>query len=148
MTTSALGRLDEALIRDRLRRARVARVAFADGEQPLIFPVNVAVDDDQRIAFRTAIDSPLAGLDGRRVAVEVDGYDVATRSGWSVLVLGVARDVTEAADPAAVASKRLPVDSWAPGPRDRVVAVLPLSISGRNVPPADDADWFAGVPSS
>lgn len=146
--TAAIGHLDEALIRERLRRARLGRVSFVDGDQPVILPVNVAVDDEQRIAFRTAPDSPLAALDGRRVALEVDGFDPATRSGWSVLVLGVARDVTDAADPAAVASRRVPVDSWAPGQRDRVLVVLPLSISGRHVPPSDDSDWFAGVPSS
>jgi len=146
-TSSPITRLDESLTRERLRRARVGRVGFVDGDQPMILPVNIAVDD-QGIAFRTAVDSPLAALDGRRVAIEVDGYDPATRSGWSVLVLGVARDVTEAADPGAVAARRMPVDSWAPGPRDRVVIVLPLSISGRSVPPSADSDWFAGVPGS
>jgi nitroimidazol reductase NimA-like FMN-containing flavoprotein (pyridoxamine 5'-phosphate oxidase superfamily) len=146
--SAEVAHLDEALIRERLHRARLARLAFVDGEQPVILPVNIAVDEDGRIAYRTAADTPLAGLDGRRVALEIDGHDPASRSGWSVLVLGVARDVTNAADPGAVAGRRVPVDSWAPGSRDRVVLVLPLSITGRTVPPSDDADWFAGVPSS
>jgi nitroimidazol reductase NimA-like FMN-containing flavoprotein (pyridoxamine 5'-phosphate oxidase superfamily) len=146
--TGSVPHLDEALIRERLGRARLARVAFVDGEQPMILPVNVATDAEHRLVFRTAAETPLAGTDGRRVAVEIDGYDAATRSGWSVLVLGVARDVTTAADPAAVAARRVPVDSWAPGPRDRVLIVLPLSISGRAVPPSSDSDWFAGVPAS
>ena len=98
--------------------------------------------------FRTSAAAILAGLDGRKVAVEIDGHDPGLRAGWSVLVLGVARDVTDAADPDAVRLRSVPVDCWAPGERDRCFVVVPLSISGRVIPVGDDGDWFAGVPSS
>jgi len=136
------------VIRDRLARARFARLAFVDGEQPLIFPVNVAVDKDDHIVFRTAGGTALAGLDGRRVAVEVDAHDPGLRTGWSILVCGVARDISAAPDPEAARLRALPVDCWAPGPRDRTFAVLPLSITGRVIQVADSGDWFAGVPAS
>jgi nitroimidazol reductase NimA-like FMN-containing flavoprotein (pyridoxamine 5'-phosphate oxidase superfamily) len=140
--------LDESLIRHRLSRARFARLAFVDGDQPMVVPVNIVTDHAERIVFRTASSGLLGGLDGQKVAVEIDGHDPGLRSGWSVLVLGVARDVTEAADPDAERLRALPVDSWAPGERGRCVAVLPLSISGRVIPVRGDGDWFAGVPGS
>jgi hypothetical protein len=140
--------LDEVLVRERLRRARVARLGYADGEDPVIVPVNVAVDDEERIVFRTTGDGPLAALDGRRVAIEIDGIDAPRRSGWSILVRGVARDVTEAPDVVAARARTVPVDCWAPGPRDRTFVVLPIAITGRVIPVGPDGDWFAGIPSS
>jgi nitroimidazol reductase NimA-like FMN-containing flavoprotein (pyridoxamine 5'-phosphate oxidase superfamily) len=140
--------MGESLVRERLRRARFARIGYVDGDQPIVVPVNIAVDTDQRVAFRTAPDGPLAALDGSRVAIEIDGYDGTTRSGWSILVLGVARDVTDATDPAALSARKLPVDTWAPGDRSRILVVIPLSITSRTIPPSPDGDWFAGVPSS
>ena len=114
----------------------------------MVVPVNITTDDAERVVFRTAAAGILGGLDGHKVAIEIDGHDPGLRSGWSVLVLGVARDVTTAADPDAVRLRSLPVDCWAPGDRDRYFAVLPLSISGRVIPVGADGDWFAGVPSS
>lgn len=143
-----VGHLDEARVRERLGRARIARLGYVDQRGPLMVPVNVAVDAEQRVIFHTARESALAGLDGHNVAIEVDGFDRATRSGWSILVRGVARDVTEAKDASAVALLRAAVDCWAPGPRDRVFVVLPLSIDGRHIPVGPDGDWFAGVPAS
>jgi len=143
-----IDRLDESLLRERLRRARVARIGFVDGDQPVIVPVNVTTDDEGRIVFRTGTTGPLGALDGRRVAIEVDGYDTTLRSGWSVLVQGVARDITTATDVAAERLQRLPVDCWAPGSRDRIFVVLPLSITSRVIHGDAQGDWFAGVPAS
>lgn len=146
--TTKLEPLDEAIIRDRLHRARVARIAYVDGDQPMVVPVNIAADESQHVVLRTAADSALARLDGRRVAIEIDGYDAGMRSGWSILVQGVARDITEAPDADAQRWQRVTVDTWAPGLRDRRLVVLPLSITGRVIPLRADADWFAGVPGS
>ena len=143
-----LKHLDESLIRHRLERARLARLGFVHGDQPMIVPINVRADDNERIVFRTAAGTIVDQLDGCKVAVEIDGHDPATRTGWSVLVLGVARDVTDAADPDAVRLRSVPVDSWAPGERSRCFAVLPLSITGRVIPIGPNGDWFAGVPAS
>lgn len=147
-TDPPLQHLDESLIRHRLSRAKFARLAFVDGDQPMVVPINITTDRAERIVFRTASRGLLGGLDGQKVAVEIDGHDPALRSGWSVLVLGVARDVTDAADTDAQQLRALPVDTWAPGERGRCFAVLPLSISGRVIPIGDADDWFAGVPGS
>jgi uncharacterized protein len=141
-------RLDEPLLRERLGRSRVARIGYVDGDQPIIVPVNIATDDEAHIVFRTDVAGPLGGLDGRRVAIEVDGYDMSVRSGWSILVQGVARDITTASDVSAQRLRRLPVDCWAPGSRERLFVVLPLSITSRVIDVSADGDWFAGVPGS
>jgi nitroimidazol reductase NimA-like FMN-containing flavoprotein (pyridoxamine 5'-phosphate oxidase superfamily) len=140
--------LEEAELRERLSRARIARLGYIDGQDPVIVPVNVIVDADQRIVFRTSSSSALAELDRRRVAVEIDGFDTATRAGWSVLVRGVARDVSHGDDVQAVAARIADVDCWAPGHRNRTFVVLPLSITGRVIPFGPAAGWFPGVPSS
>jgi hypothetical protein len=140
--TTLIHLLSDAIVGERLRAARVARVGFVDGGQPVILPVNVAVDAALRISYRTTADGPLAALDGQRVAVEIDGVDVDTRSGWSILVLGVAHDVSMGTSAAA------DIDSWAPGHRTRTITIVPHSIGGRDIPPGDDADWYPGVPGS
>ena len=148
VTTETVHPLDETLTRERLRHARFARLAYVDGEQPVVVPVNIVADETQHVMLRTAAESALADLDGRRVAVEIDGHDNATRSGWSILVRGVARDVTDAADVEARRWQHVTVDTWAPGVRDRLIVVLPLSITGRVIATNVDSDWFAGVPGS
>jgi nitroimidazol reductase NimA-like FMN-containing flavoprotein (pyridoxamine 5'-phosphate oxidase superfamily) len=140
--------LAEAEVQERLGRARLARLGFVDGDDPVIVPVNVVVDAEQRIVFRTSSSSALAELDGRRVAVEVDGFDTAARAGWSVLVRGVARDVSCGDDAVAQTARDANVDCWAPGERERTFVVLPLSVTGRVIPVGPDAGWFPGVPSS
>jgi hypothetical protein len=145
--SDGLGPLDAARVHDRLGRARIARLAYVDGDEPVVVPVNVLVDGEQRVVFHAAADGPLAALHGRRVGVEVDGFDEGERTGWSILVHGVARDVTEADDLAALVARRAAVDCWAPGRRDRVMVVLALAITGREITVGRDG-WFAGVPAS
>lgn len=81
---------------DRLRSARVGRIAFVTQGDPIILPVNHAVDGEG-IVFRTAPGSKLLAGDAElRVAFEVDGFDVDRRTGWSVLVRGIASTVEDA----------------------------------------------------
>jgi nucleotide-binding universal stress UspA family protein/nitroimidazol reductase NimA-like FMN-containing flavoprotein (pyridoxamine 5'-phosphate oxidase superfamily) len=143
-----LEELADGVVLERLRAARVARIGFSDDGQPIIIPVNVASDDEGRLVFRTRSSGSLARLHGERVAVEIDGVDAAHRRGWSILVRGVAREITEASDPTARRLRAVSVDCWAPGPRDRYFTVLPVSITSRRVEDRVDGDWFAGVPGS
>jgi nitroimidazol reductase NimA-like FMN-containing flavoprotein (pyridoxamine 5'-phosphate oxidase superfamily) len=140
--------LDEALMRDRLAHARLARLAFLDGDQPLVVPVNIWSDGVSAVVFRTTVDGLLGALDGEKVALEIDGHDPEARTGWSVLVVGAARDLTAASDPDSERWRAAPVDSWAPGVRARTYVVVPQSITGRIVPVGTDGGWFPGIPSS
>ena len=147
----APARLDDlapAVVAERLQRARVGRLGYVDDDGPAVVPINIAVDAQQRIVFRTAADGQLARLDHRQVAIEVDGIDAGRRTGWSILVRGIARDVTYARDIIAVTARAQAVDCWAPGDHDRTFVVVPLSVTGRTIPVRPDGDWFAGIPVS
>lgn len=117
-----------------LERAHVGRVGFvADGEQ-LVLPVNFVVDGDS-IVFRTAAGSKLdAAMGGTEVAFEVDETDDRRHAGWSVLVRGPARVVTDPIERAAV--ERLPLRPWSHAPKPHYVRVEARTVSGRRLPGA------------
>ncbi|MEV0966702.1 pyridoxamine 5'-phosphate oxidase family protein [Streptomyces sp. NPDC049910] len=137
-----------ALLRPRLRelgtdecRARlsthgVGRVAVTTPDGPAVVPVNYEVIDD-RIAFRSAPGSVPAAAAGTEVAFEVDHLDETASRGWSVLVVGPARHVTE---PGAV--RRLAEGAhtrpWAGGEREMWVSIRPRRITGRRIDPAGE----------
>ncbi|MEX2588124.1 MAG: pyridoxamine 5'-phosphate oxidase family protein [Actinomycetota bacterium] len=75
------------------KKAKVGRVGFVAHGHPMILPVNYQADDSS-VVFRTSEGTSLSLLGGARVAFEVDSYDASTHSGWSVLVHGVAQEVT------------------------------------------------------
>ncbi|MET3806313.1 nitroimidazol reductase NimA-like FMN-containing flavoprotein (pyridoxamine 5'-phosphate oxidase superfamily) [Nakamurella sp. UYEF19] len=78
---------------NRLRSARMGRLAFFSDGYPMILPINHGMDGDS-IVFRTAQGSKLAAAENEMpVAYEIDGTDVDRRAGWSVLVRGEARTV-------------------------------------------------------
>ncbi|WP_055627345.1 DUF1918 domain-containing protein [Streptomyces hirsutus] len=121
--------------RARLSTHGVGRVAVSTPHGPAVVPVNYEVVDDA-IAFRTAPDSVPAAAVGSEVAFEVDHVDEAMSQGWSVLVVGPARVVTE---PDAV--RRL-VDGahttpWSGGEREMWVSIQPTRITGRRITPAE-----------
>lgn len=114
-----------------LASASLGRIAVTIGAVPAIFPVNYRVLDGQ-IVFRTGEGTKLHhATKGVVVAFEVDRVDEDHREGWSVLVVGVARAVTDAEQADAVL-ERLP-HPWAPGNRQHVVAIVPEFISGRRI---------------
>lgn len=129
---SGLETLDPSECRALLGRAGVGRIAFTDRALPAIQPVNYAVHGDD-VVFRTAVESRLATAAADTiVAFEIDDFDAATRTGWSVMIIGRARPVT---DPARLAALHaLPLISWAPGEHDRFITIRPELISGRRIP--------------
>jgi nitroimidazol reductase NimA-like FMN-containing flavoprotein (pyridoxamine 5'-phosphate oxidase superfamily) len=78
----------------RLSTHGVGRLALAAEGGLVILPVNYSVIDGA-IAFRTAPGSTIAAAIGSNVAFQVDHVDEALSQGWSVLVQGSARAVTD-----------------------------------------------------
>jgi nitroimidazol reductase NimA-like FMN-containing flavoprotein (pyridoxamine 5'-phosphate oxidase superfamily) len=133
-----------------LARSRVGRVGFVVAAQPRVLPVNFSAAPDGAVVFRTTPTSILTAVDGQPAAFETDGYLEHQRTGWSVCVHGVGREITDDDDPAARQLQQLTVITWAPGRRDRWFTITPDEITGRRLPltiAPSDFGWFAGVVS-
>lgn len=110
----------------------VGRIAFtADDGGPIVLPVNYTWFEGS-VAFRT-LDRELQDLiDGQFVCFEVDEWSAETRTGWSVLVRGAAREVTQWAEREQLESIGLVPwarDVWRP----RWIRVEPTEITGREL---------------
>ena len=127
---SALEELSEGTCKELLQANHFGRIAVNGSEGPEIFPVNYWYEDD-RIAIRTSPGTKLAAAAQNVVGFEIDHVDDEARSGWSVLVVGNAYEVTNSIDTISVAVQGAPIDSWAPGPKTSLVRIEPRSISGR-----------------
>jgi uncharacterized protein len=76
----------------------LGRVAFTSGALPVIAPIEYVYADGV-ITFRTESALKLrVASHGDVLAFEIDDLDVATGTGWTVLVLGRATILTTAAD--------------------------------------------------
>jgi len=108
----------------------VGRAVFTERALPAIVPVAFAVHDDA-VVMCTAADTRLAAAATRGVlAFQADRIDPSTRSGWSVVVVGIAEVVDDAAEQARI---RLLLHRWAPG-RNEVFIRLPLKVvTGRRI---------------
>ena len=74
---------------------RFGRLAVAM-DSPVIRPVNYVFDErSQSVAFRTADGSKFhAMLINGNAAFEIDGIDPGSRTGWSVIIVGMTEEVT------------------------------------------------------
>ncbi|MER6122119.1 DUF1918 domain-containing protein [Streptomyces sp. NPDC001795] len=113
----------------------VGRIAVSTPDGPAVVPVNYEVIDGA-IAYRTAPDSVPAAAVGAEVAFEVDHMDEAMSQGWSVLVVGSARIVTEP-DVVRRLTEHAHTEPWAGGAREMWVSIQPRRLTGRRIQPAD-----------
>jgi uncharacterized protein len=119
-----------------LQREEFGRLVVVEGDRALVFPVNYATDRDA-VVFRTADGIKLSSARHHRVTFEVDHTDRTTRSGWSVVIQGVAQEVTQfEASEVLERLDELLIDPWAPGEKPHVIRIVPLQITGRRVRPA------------
>ncbi|WP_225850452.1 pyridoxamine 5'-phosphate oxidase family protein [Streptomyces sp. HPF1205] len=109
----------------------VGRVAVTTDAGPAIVPVNYDVVDEA-IVFRTAAAAAPALAAGREVAFEVDRIDEALSEGWSVLVLGPAAEVTDAAEVRDLRA-RAHTTPWAGGDREQWLRIRPVRLTGRRI---------------
>jgi nitroimidazol reductase NimA-like FMN-containing flavoprotein (pyridoxamine 5'-phosphate oxidase superfamily) len=108
----------------------VCRVVFTVDALPAVLPVNYAVDAAD-IVLSTSIGSRLAAAaDGGVLAVQIDDLDSESRTGWSVVVTGVAEVLPDGEE-----WRRLRglLDRWLPE-RDLVGIRLPMTVvTGRQI---------------
>ncbi|TVZ06136.1 pyridoxamine 5'-phosphate oxidase family protein [Trebonia kvetii] len=123
----------------------IGRVVFTHRAMPAIRPVNHLVEG-RTIIIRTHLGAAIAsratagtagaavGPEGSRaedpgsvVCYEADQIDPARHTGWSVIVTGLARLVT---DPGAIARYADALHPWMAGEMHQVVAIEPRFVSG------------------
>lgn len=109
----------------------VGRVVFTDRALPAIVPVNFLLHGG-RVVVRTGTSSTLAAaVRGTVVAFEVDDFDTATRTGWTVTITGRARHVVDDLELAQL--RALPLAPFAGDHLDHVVVIPVELVSGRRV---------------
>ena len=120
-----------------LKTVPVGRVGVTMDALPVVLPVNFVVNNGT-IVLRTVPGTKLdAATAGMVVAFEADNYGTNTEPwGWSVLVRGVAEEITDLNELQTVHA--LPLESWAlDGSADRYIKIAPTMISGRRIIPPE-----------
>jgi nitroimidazol reductase NimA-like FMN-containing flavoprotein (pyridoxamine 5'-phosphate oxidase superfamily) len=110
--------------------SQVGRIAISVGALPVILPVNYLAFDGA-VWFRAPSNGTHSRASvGSVVAFEADGYDDAGSFGWSVLVRGIADEVSDPHTLEEVRSRF--VDAWPRGDdADRYIIVPTTMITGQ-----------------
>jgi nitroimidazol reductase NimA-like FMN-containing flavoprotein (pyridoxamine 5'-phosphate oxidase superfamily) len=123
--------LTETECRSLLSTHGVGRLAVPTDSGPVVVPVNYSVVDGG-IVFRTEPGTAPALADGQRVAFETDRIDEAFSEGWSVLVRGPAKTVTDPDEVARLEEQAFSTP-WAGGRRELWLRIEPVSVTGRRI---------------
>lgn len=108
----------------------LGRVAFLIEGWPQVFPVNYSTGEGA-LLFRSAPGAKVSHAPGARACFEIDGWDEMAGTGWSVMVQGTIRDITDATDGQAAALRELSLHPAAPGVRNHLLALFASRVSGR-----------------
>jgi nitroimidazol reductase NimA-like FMN-containing flavoprotein (pyridoxamine 5'-phosphate oxidase superfamily) len=109
----------------------VGRLAVIIDGAPEIYPVNYVVDE-RTIVFRTGPGTKLrAAAAAPVVTFEVDSVDEARRMGWSVVIQGRAKEITDPAELRQVSERGLEV--WTPAERPVWIRITPTRVTGRGI---------------
>jgi len=114
--------------------AKVGRLGFMESGGPVILPVNFAMDGSM-VVFRTGRGSKLsAAVMNAPVCLEIDHWDEASRTGWSILAKGFSEHVT------GPETERFEALGVAPAADEATrtcwVRIVTDEISGRRIPSA------------
>ncbi len=124
--------LTEAECRGLIAAGGIGRFLFVQaGRGPVAIPVNFKFDGTD-VLFRTSNDSEIAeGIHQQPVSFDVDHLDDALGEGWSVLLTGTAREITEDAE--LHRAQALDIEPWAAGERKMYVRLTPNQVTGRRI---------------
>jgi nitroimidazol reductase NimA-like FMN-containing flavoprotein (pyridoxamine 5'-phosphate oxidase superfamily) len=122
--------LSEQKCIDLIATRELGRIAFPVGDHTEIFPVNYATDG-AIVVFRTAPGTKLTLLPVSNVSFEVDDWDPKVNIGWSVVIKGVAREVTGEVNPFSATLRTRNVFPLVPGEHEHWIAIYPSEITGR-----------------
>lgn len=123
---------DEAL--RLLASVSYGRVVFSQNALPAIRPVNHLVDEGQ-VIIRTRLTAAISAAARPEnastvVAYEADKIDPQRRTGWSVVVTGLAHTIT---DPDQISRYERLLHPWV-NHADTVIAIEPQIVTGLHIP--------------
>lgn len=107
----------------------LGRIAFTANALPEIRPVNHILDRDE-IIIRSHVGAAILATHGQIVSYEADMLEPDTHLGWSVVVLGKARVLS---DPEALRRYRDLVRPWVDRQMDYVIRIRPQRVTGYQV---------------
>ena len=124
----------EVLARDECLRlmatATLGRIGVTAEALPAVLPVNFCLAQE-RILIRTGIGTKLdAAVRNAVVAFEVDDFEPVGHTGWSVMVTGVAHELSDDETDEAITR---PLARWAPWGDGHTVAISTDLVSGRRI---------------
>jgi nitroimidazol reductase NimA-like FMN-containing flavoprotein (pyridoxamine 5'-phosphate oxidase superfamily) len=118
-----------------LATGAIGRVVVTIGAQSrsVIRPVNYVFDAvSQSVVFRSTPGGKLyALLHSTSACFEADDIDVAARTGWSVIIMGVTEPVRDAMELRRLG--RLALHSWVAGPDAELIRIRARTVSGRRI---------------
>ena len=117
-----------------LKATRLGRLAVnVPGWPPVIRPVNYAFDESSNsVVFRSGRGSKFTALVlSGHAAFEIDGIEQDARTGWSVVVVGPAEEIT--AGPEIRRLEQMQLDTWAPGNKPHWIRIRTTVVSGRRI---------------
>jgi nitroimidazol reductase NimA-like FMN-containing flavoprotein (pyridoxamine 5'-phosphate oxidase superfamily) len=112
-----------------LASGEVGRLVYTRRALPAVTPVNYAVREDAVWIWTASTSSLAQAVRGAVVAFEVDEIDRATRSGWSVVVLGVAELIV--APHEIERARELGPEPWVSGRKEHLVRIPLEAVTGR-----------------
>jgi nitroimidazol reductase NimA-like FMN-containing flavoprotein (pyridoxamine 5'-phosphate oxidase superfamily) len=115
-----------------LQPDEIGRLAVSVGHAPTILPVNYRMDGEA-VVFRTDMGSKLEFGSRAPVSFEIDDFDRAARTGWSVVVSGRVEETTPYDAETYDRVHALPVEPWAGGDKSHWVRLVPSRITGRRI---------------
>ena len=125
---AALRPLTEEQCRTHLAVGGVGRLVLSTGRGVVAIPVNYEFTEGQ-IVFSTDDAKATALSSGDTVGFEIDRVDEALSEGWSVLVTGRCRLVSDPDEVQRLSS--IDLEAWAGGDRHALVAIEPAETTGR-----------------
>lgn len=114
-----------------LATQEVGRLVYTRRALPAVTPVNFVLRDGAIWIWTASASSMWQAVRGAVVAFEADAIDPVERTGWSVVVLGVAEWVREPGE-----VKRALADGpepWVAGRKEHLLRIPLTSVSGRRI---------------
>jgi uncharacterized protein len=126
-----LVRLDRAECLALLSTRPFGRLVYTYRALPAVLPVNHRVEGDHILIRLEAGSAAALATRDAVVAFETDDIDVDARMGWSVTVVGRAREITDPGDGLRAAA--LELEPWVGDHRDHVLAVAVEQVTGQRL---------------